>query len=393
MSEAVPETMSETGNRSLKLIGIGAAAVALAVAAFGIGSRYWSDHELAQWTDDNAAPVVTAIMPKRAEGGDGLVLPGNVQAYNSAPIFARTNGYVSRWFVDIGDPVKAGQVLAIIDAPEVDQQLAAARADLQTARANQALAKTTAQRWENLVSRDAVSRQEADEKAGDLAAKSAIANAATADVQRLSALQGFTRLVAPFSGVITSRSTQIGALVTAGSAAATPLFTVSDVARMRIYVRVPQAYSGQIKPGLAATLTLPEYPGRDFAAQITRTAGAVDPQSGTVLVELQAPNGDRALKPGAYAQVHFPLHGTGTAVTLPASALIIDADGTRVAVLGRDGKAHLRKITIGRDEGNLVEVSAGLTAHERVIDSPPDALQDGDSVRVAKPGVPADAGK
>ena len=383
--------MSEPAGGSLKKIGIGAAIVAVAVAGYGVFSRAHADHQLAAWTDAQATPVVTVIHPTPAGSGDALTLPGTLQAFNSAPIYARTTGYIRRWFVDIGDPVRAGQTLAILDAPEVDQQVAAARADLQTARANEALARSTAARWQNLLAKDAVSKQETDEKIGDLAAKSAIASAANANVRRLGALQGFTRLSAPFGGIVTSRSTQIGALVTAGSAASTPLFTVADVNRMRIYVRVPQAYSGDIHRGLHAALTLPEYPGRSFDIELTRTANAVDPQSGTVLVELQAPNAERALKPGAYAQVKFPVSGGGSAVRLPASALVIGTGGTQVAVVGADGRARLKTITIGRDEGDTVEVSAGLSASERVIDSPPDSLATGDAVRIAPRTAPAKA--
>jgi RND family efflux transporter MFP subunit len=377
---------SEPKRGSLKTIGIVAAVIALVLVAIGIFTRHRSDSQLATWTTAQGTPTVTVIHPKAEGAGDALTLPGNVQAYNSAAIYARTTGYIRKWFVDIGDPVRAGQTLAILDAPEVDQQVAAAQADLQTARANQSLAASTATRWRDLLAKDAVSKQETDEKIGDLAAKSAIANAASANVRRLGALQGFTRLTAPFSGVVTSRSTQIGALVTAGTAASTPLFTVADVNRMRIYVRVPQAYSGQTRQGMHATLTVPEYPGREFDVMLTRSANAVDPQSGTVLIELQAPNADRALKAGAYAQVKFPVaSGATSEVRLPSSALIIGAKGTQVAVVGPNGKALLKTITIGRDDGDSVAISAGLTATDRVIDSPPDSLQTGDPVRIAPP--------
>jgi RND family efflux transporter MFP subunit len=377
---------SEPKRGSLKTVGIVAAVIALVLVAVGIFTRHRSDSQLATWTTAQGTPTVTVIHPKAEGAGDALTLPGNVQAYNSAAIYARTTGYIRKWFVDIGDPVRAGQTLAILDAPEVDQQVAAAQADLQTARANQSLAASTATRWRDLLAKDAVSKQETDEKIGDLAAKSAIANAASANVRRLGALQGFTRLTAPFSGVVTSRSTQIGALVTAGTAASTPLFTVADVNRMRIYVRVPQAYSGQTRQGMHATLTVPEYPGREFDVMLTRSANAVDPQSGTVLIELQAPNADRALKAGAYAQVKFPVaSGATSEVRLPSSALIIGAKGTQVAVVGPNGKALLKTITIGRDDGDSVAISAGLTATDRVIDSPPDSLQTGDPVRIAPP--------
>ena len=384
-----PDAPQPRGN--LARIGIVAAIVAVVLVAIGIVSRSRAQSDLATWTTAQSTPVVSVIHPKPAGQGDALTLPGAVQAYNSAPIYARTNGYVRRWFVDIGDSVRAGQTLAILDAPEVDQQVEAAQADLQTARANRSLAASTATRWRDLLAKDAVSKQETDEKVGDLAAKTAIANAAAANVRRLGALQGFTKLVAPFGGVVTSRSTQIGQLVTAGSAAASmPLFTVSDLDRLRIYVRVPQSYSGQIRQGMHASVTVPEYPGRDFDATLTRTAGAVDPQSGTVLVEVQRANGDHALKPGAYAQVKFPLGGNGgngggggSGVRLPASALVIGAKGTRVAVVGAGDKAVLKTVTIGRDDGDTVEISAGLTPADRVIDSPPDSLQTGDPVRIA----------
>jgi RND family efflux transporter MFP subunit len=372
-------------NATLKKIGIVAVIVALLVVAWGIFSRHRTDNQLKDWTQDQSVPTVAAITPKPMDTGNALVLPGNVQALNSAPLFARTNGYVSKWFVDIGSPVKAGQIMAIIDTPDVDQQLAAARADLQTAKANEALASTTSTRWQTLLQKDAVSKQEADERAGDLAAKRAVTNAAAANVSRLNALQGFSRIVAPFSGVVTSRSTQIGQLVSAGSSAAQPLFTVSDVSKMRIYVRVPQVYSAELHAGLHATLTLPEYPARTFDAVLTRTADAVDQQSGTVLVELQAANGDGALKPGAYAQVRFPITGTAGSVVLPVSAVIYRSDGTLVATVGPDNKAVLHPIKIGRDMGDTLEVTSGISKTDKVIDSPPDSIANGDPVKIAQP--------
>lgn len=367
----------------MKQAGIAAVILAVAIVAWGLFSRWHHARELASWTDAQAVPVVAVVHPTAAASGAGLTLPGTLQAYNSAPIFARTNGYVRRWLVDIGDDVRSGQLLAVLDAPEVEQQLVAARANLQTARANQALAQSTATRWSSLLAKDAVSRQETDEKLGDYRARSAAANAAAAQVAQLGATLGFTRLVAPFAGTITSRSAQVGQLVSAGSAGAQPLFTVSDLSRIRVYVRVPQNVSGQIHVGMHAMLSLPEYPGRSFTAVLTRTAEAVDPTSGTVLVELQASNRDHALKPGAYAQVRFPVQGASTGVQLPASALVVNDKGTRVAVLGADGKAQFRNVTISRDNGNMVEISAGLSASDKVVDSPPDSLSAGDPVRVA----------
>lgn len=377
--------------RTVTRVGLAGAAVVVAVAGFGIAARRSDDRQLATVAGDAAVPTVAVVAPSRAPAGGGLVLPGSVQAYNSAAIYARTNGYVRRRLADIGDRVVAGQTLAILDAPEVDQQLAQAKADYQTALANEALARSTSVRWAALLAKDAVSRQEADEKAGDLASKSAIANGEQANLKRLGALQGFTRLTAPFAGTVTSRSAQVGGLVSSGTASATALFTVSDIRRMRIYVRVPQAASAQVRPGLHATMTLPEYPGRRFDVVLTRTAGAIDVASGTVLVELQTDNPGGALKPGAYAQVTFPVAAAGTSVRLPASTLILREAGPTVAVVDRAGRVTLKPVTVGRDEGSQVEISAGLRGDERVVDSPPDALADGDRV-VAASGA-ADAAR
>ncbi|CAN5221259.1 triclosan efflux RND transporter adaptor protein TriA [soil metagenome] len=376
-------------SRTLKQIGIGAAVVALAVVAFGAASRISATNELARTAADASVPTVAIVLPKPAGDGDALVLPGAIQAYNSAAIYARTNGYVSRWLVDIGDHVGAGQTLAILDAPEVDQQLAAAQADYQTALANQRLAGTTARRWSAMLAKDAVSQQETDEKAGDLAARTAVANAALANVKRLRALQGFTRLSAPFAGTVTSRSAQIGALVVSGNAAALPLFTVSDVHRMRIFVRVPQVNSAQLKPGMAATLTLPEYPGRTFPATMTRSAGAVDAQSGAVLIQLEANNPDGALKPGAFAQVSLSVGaGGGSGITLPGSAILYGNDGPTVAVVGEGNRVTVKPVTIARDEGATVQLSGGVSFRDRVVDTPPDAIRTGDVVKVQKAAAP-----
>ncbi|MDF0545277.1 efflux RND transporter periplasmic adaptor subunit [Sphingobium sp. H39-3-25] len=370
-------------SRTLKRVGIGAAVVALIVVAAGTASRINATNELRASAAQAAIPTVAVVSPTTDGDGGTLSLPGNVQAYNSAAIYARTNGYVRRWLSDIGDNVRAGQPLAILDAPEIDQQLAQAQADYQTALANQRLAATTAKRWSTMLTQDAVSRQEADEKDGDLAARTAVSNAALANVKRLKALQGFTRLAAPFDGVVTSRSAQIGALVVSGNAAAQPLFTVSDVHRMRIYVRVPQGYSAQVKPGIAATLTLPEYPGRSFAATTTRSAGAVDAQSGAVLVELQADNADGALKPGAFSQVSFNVGaGKGNSLSLPGSAILYGNDGPTVAIVGGDGRVTIKPVSIARDEGSTVILSGGIPAGARVIDTPPDAIRTGDKVNV-----------
>jgi RND family efflux transporter MFP subunit len=371
--------------RTLKRVGIGAAVIALAVVGFGIATRTNATKQLEATSQEAAIPTVAIVSPSANEGGDGLVLPGNIQAYNSAAINARTTGYVRKWLADIGDRVEAGQTLAILDAPELDQQLASARADYQTSLANRNLAATTSKRWASMLAQDAVSRQEADEKAGDLAAKTALANAALANVRELSALHGFTLLRAPFAGVVTSRSAQIGALVVAGNAASQPLFTVSDVRRMRIYVRVPQVSSSQVQPGTQAVLSLPEFPGREFPAALVRSAGAVDAQSGAVLVELQADNRDGALKPGAYANVRFTAKATASGMRLPGSAIVYGGNGPTVGVVGPGNRVTMRPVKIARDEGKTVVVSVGVRPGERIIDTPPDSLRTGDKVQIAAP--------
>lgn len=369
--------------KSKKWVGLAAGVAALAVVGVGIGTRWSNENRLTAIAADTAVPTVRVIRPKAGDGSGSLVLPANLRAFNSAPIYARTSGYVREWLVNIGDPVRRGQVLAVLDAPEVEQQLEAARADLQTARANRSLAATSAERWEAMLAKDAVSKQETDERRGELAARTAVAAAAQANVRRLETMMGFTRLRAPFDGVVTTRNVEIGALVSVGATTAQPLFTVADSEHIRAFVRVPQSYTAQVKPGMEVALSLPEYPGRKFTARTVRTAGAVDPTSGTMLVELQAANGDHALKPGSYAQASFPVSASAQGVVVPPGALIFRPEGTLVAVVDATGKAQLRPVTIGRDLGNSVEISAGLNVRDRVIDSPPDSLANGDQVKIA----------
>ena len=307
-----------------------------------------------------------------------------MEADDDAVIHARVSGYLKAWNVDIGAQVKQGQVLAEIDTPELDQQLAQAKAALATADANQKLAQITAARWANLLARDAVSHQEADEKAGDLEAKTAISQAARADVDRLQALEAFKRIVAPFDGVVTARNTDIGALIAAGQPNDPGLFTVADVRRFRIYVRVPQSYSAEIAPGAMATLTAPEYPGQTFQAKLTSTSDAVGVQSGALLVELQMDNADNRLKPGEYVQARFNLPAAPNVLRVPASTLMLRTSGMEIAIVGTDDKAHLRPITIQRDLGVTVEISSGLVPTDRVIDNPPDSLVDGEAVKIAR---------
>lgn len=372
--------------RRLKLAGLVAVCVAALVIVVGIITRVTAERSVAAWTDTNALPVVSVINLDRAGKTGDLTLPGNVQAYNSAPIYARVSGYLKKWYVDIGAKVKTGQLLADIDVPDQDQQLAQARADLGTAVANQKLSAQTAKRWNALAKSNAAAPQDVDEKNADLAAKTAAVASAQANVARLRDLTNFERITAPFDGTVTSRSVDVGALVTVGTGTpgATPLFTVSDTARLRIYVNVPQNYSAMIAPGMTARFTVPEYPGETFTAVLAANAQAVDPTTGTVLVQLQADNAQGRLKPGDYAQVRFDLPATANAIRLPASALIFNDDGTAVAVVGPGNRVSVKPVTILRDYGTSVEIASGVTRQDRVIDNPPDALKAGDEVRVAK---------
>jgi RND family efflux transporter MFP subunit len=286
------------------------------------------------------------------------------------------------WHADIGTIVKEGQVLAEIDAPELDQQLAAAEANLATANANRALAATTAERWQKMVAQDAVSRQEADEKLGNLAARNAMANAARAEVDRLRALEGFKRIVAPFDGVVTSRSTDIGALIAAGGGAARPLFTVADMRKMRVYVRVPQAYSTSVRTGMKAELTVPEYTDRSFQAELVRSADAVNDQTGTMLVQLAAENPEGLLKSGAYSSVNFTLDTPANVVRVPSSTLMFRKEGAMVATVDAENRVTLKNVTIVQDLGADVYIGAGLATSDTVIDNPSEIVTTGDKVRL-----------
>jgi len=377
-------------NRRLKLAATVAAGAAVVIVGVGAFSRVLAHQDVKAWSEAQAIPTVSlASLRGGGDDGGGLLLPGEVQAFAAAPIHARVSGYLKRWYVDIGAQVKAGQLLAEIDTPDLDQQLAQARADLATARANEQLAATTAKRWQGLLSDDAVSHQEADEKNGDLAARSALANSALANVKRLEALYSFKRITAPFAGVVTARSTDIGQLIAEGSPTSTPLFTVADESRLRVYVRVPQSYTAQIHPGVTATLTVPEYPGRTFTATLQTSAGAIGAGTGAQLTELWIGNLDHSLKPGEYARVKFDLPVAPGSLKVPASAIINRHDGMAVAVVGPNSRVLIKRLTVTRDLGSAVEVAGGVTMADRVIDNPADTLQAGDLVRVA--GASAEA--
>ena len=381
----VAEAERRPSTRKLKIAGVAALCVAGLVVVAGVATRAAETSQLKSWTKSEAIPTVEFVLPSPTAAGEKLTLPGNLAAFNDAQIYARVPGYVHGWYRDIGAHVKKGELLATIDTPELDQQIAQARADVASAQASRSLSKTTADRWAGLLTADAVSKQEAEEKAGDLTVKTAAVKAAQANLDRLMALKSFSRIVAPFDGVVTSRTADIGALVNAGSGSGgSPLFTVADVSSIRAYVHVPQSYSAQIKPGEMAMMTLPEYPGRTFPAQLASTSDAISDQSGTLLVELQADNALDALKPGDYAQVAFNLpKGEGSQLTLPASALLFRAQGLEVATVASNNHIVMKKIAIGQDMGATVQVASGLDPADRVVDNPPDSLAQGDLVRIA----------
>jgi RND family efflux transporter MFP subunit len=360
------------------------AVAAAAIATIGISNRARSVQEVARWTDEQAIPNVTVVSPTPAPGQDELVLPGNIEAFYTGSIFARASGYVREWHQDIGAHVKQGEVLAVIDTPDLDQQLAQARADLETAQANERLSNVTAERWRTLALRDIVSQQAKDEKLGDFQAKTAAVQAAQANVARLESLQSFNQLVAPFDGVVTSRGTDIGQLVTAGGNSGRPLFTVSDIHRVRVYINVPQAFLAGLKPGLAASLVLPQYPDEAFPAELTTTSNSVTPDSRSALIELQADNPEGKLWPGSFTEVHFHLQAKGPVLHIPATALYFGPRGIEVASLAPDGRVSFSRVQLGRNLGREVEVLSGLSPDAAVIDSPPESLTAGQVVRVAK---------
>jgi RND family efflux transporter MFP subunit len=385
MLDAHPQLQPKPSG-GLKRAGLIALVVALAVAVGGIALRMKADHEVKNWTADQAVPTVS--LAKITTGAaQNLVLPGNVQPFSAASIHARVPGYLKKWYVDIGTNVKAGQLLAEIDTPDLDQQVIQARADLATAQANQNLSATTAKRWAGLLASDAVSRQEADEKAGDLAARSSFANAAKANLDRLLALESFKRITAPFAGVVTTRTTDVGALIGTD----TTLFTLADQHRMRIYVRVPQTSSSIVHVGQMADLSAPEFPGQVFSASVAGDARAVDAQSGGLLTELQIDNPKGQLKAGEYVQVTFKLAATNLGLQVPPTALLFRKSGPTVVVMGPDGKVALHPVKIAHDLGATVEIASGITAQDKIVDNPPENITAGDKVQIAKRNVPAQA--
>ncbi len=353
----------------------------------GLASRARATAALTRVTQEMAVPTLTVTHPKEGVAKEEIVLPGNVQAYTDAPIYARTSGYLRRWYFDIGSRVKTGQLLAEIDTPEIDQQLQQARADLATAEANYHLAETTAERWQNLLKTDSVSKQETEEKLSDLKVKKATQDSARFNVKRLEELQSFQKIYAPFDGVITARNTDVGALIDAGSGSpAKELFHLAATQRLRVYVNVPESYARSAVPGVRARLNLAEYPEKSFTGILVRTADAIDPGTRTLLVEVDVDNPKGELLPGAFTEVHLKLPSIGHTLIVPVNTLIFRSEGLRIATV-RGGKTNLVPVVLGRDFGTEVEVLSGLSGDESVVVNPPDSLISGVEVRVAPEGA------
>jgi RND family efflux transporter MFP subunit len=387
-SETRPSETRRT-KRGLRIAGIIGAVAAVAIVATGVLARSRGDTKLREWTEAQAIPTVAVAAPTANGDGDELKLPGRLEAYARAPLYARTSGYLKSWTADIGTPVKAGQLLAEIETPDLDQQLQQARADLATAQANEKLAGITAERWQKILQSNAVSKQDVDEKTGDLAAKRALVASAKANVDRYVAMKGFTRIVAPFDGIVTARNTDVGALVNAGSAAGQELFVVSDTRKLRVYVNVPQNSVPDVPPGTKATLTVPEHADKSYTATVEASAQSVNAQSGTTLMQLVVDNSAGELLPGAYANVSLALPHDAKALSVPASALIFDAAGLRVATVGADNRVVMKPVTIARDYGKTIQLGSGLDADDRVIQNPPDGVVAGSEVRIAGSAAPA----
>ena len=355
-------------------------ALALGLAFWGISSRAGALAIVTNETRQAAVPMVTVAKPTRGPAAQEITLPGTIQPFIDAPIYARTNGYLKKWYTDIGAHVRAGELLADIDTPEIDRQLDQARADLATAEANQRLAKTTADRYRELILTDSVSKQDLDNANGALEARDTAIQSARANVDRLAQLHAFGRIEAPFDGVITARNVDVGALIDSGSNAK-ELFHIVSVQKLRIFVNVPQAYSRAAQPGLSVDLTLQEFPGRAFVGKLTRTAQSIDVSSRTLLTEIDVDNPTGELLPGSYVEAHLKLPTSTDTMKLPVSALVFGSEGLRVATVV-DGKANLVSVTLGHDYGDSVEVVSGLTGSEQVILNPPDSLGQGDAVQV-----------
>ena len=380
--EYAPEREPEKKSKLFLFLVLGALAL-LIVGAFTLLQRRTQYRALANETEKMAVPTVSVVHPTPEPGQEDLVLPSTTQAYVESPIYARTNGYLRKWYHDIGSRVRQGELLAEIDTPEIDQQLLQARADLGTSKANEDLSKITANRYQDLIKTDGVSKQEVDNATGDYAAKKAGLQSAEANVRRLEELESFKRIYAPFSGVITRRNVDIGNLINAGNGgAAQELFYLAQTDPIRAYVRVPEIYGSTIHAGLGAYLELSQYPGESFQGKVVRTADAIDLASRTLNTEVDVPNKDGRLLPGGYAQVHLLVKVTGQRLQVPVNALLFRSEGLRAVTIDQNHETHLQPLTIGRDYGTALEVLQGLKSSDWIVLNPPDSLEEGLQVNV-----------
>lgn len=353
--------------------------------AYRLIGRTADERRLENTTKRDAISVVNVTQPTVSAGGSEIALPGNTQAFDDTPIYARTSGYLKQWFVDIGQHVTAGQLMATIETPELDEQLAVSRADLKSAQADLNLADTTSKRYQNLLKLNSVSQQETDVAISSAAAKRAAAEAAQANVRRLTQLQSFEKIYAPYSGIVTQRNTDLGDLINSGSSATSnttkELFHIASVNQLRVFVAVPEVYAPDIHNGDHATLTLDEYPGQIFTGIVTRNSGSIDSGSRTLNVEVDVNNRDSKLLPGAYVFVHFKIPQQSRRLSIPSNALLFRAEGLQVGIV-RTGHVHLQSVTIGKDDGRTVEIASGLSPNDQVILDPSDSLSEGQPVEV-----------
>jgi RND family efflux transporter MFP subunit len=373
--------------RGLYIAAVSVAIVGVVIVVVGITTRKIADAKLREWTENQAVPVVAVALPGTRGKTTTFSLPGRLEAYIQAQIYARVTGYVKEWKADIGTPVKTGQLLAEIDAPDLDQQIMQAEANVASAKANSVLSDMTLKRGQSLITSLAISQQDLDQRAADSSNKQGLVRAAQANLDRLRVLEQYERLVAPFDGLVTARTTDVGALINAGGGGP-PMFVVSETSKLRVYVNVPQSYVPSIPIGTKAHISVPEYPGRTFPASVEASAQAVDIASGTTRMQLVVDNSNGELMTGDFTNVNFDLPHPEIAINVPASALIFNERGLQVATVGSDGRIVLKKITISRDLGNEVEIGSGIVADDRVVANPPDGIATGDKVRIAgAPGV------
>jgi RND family efflux transporter MFP subunit len=371
----------------LRRAGLALVLLAATVVAHGLGLRAAQNTHLRAITESEAVPNVAVVTPSSADNHSGLELPGRLEAYIRAPIYARVPGYLKSWSHDIGSPVKAGEVLAEIDTPDLDQQVRQARADLNVAQANAKLAEITAKRWQSLAGTDAVATQDVDQRTFTWSASIAQVKAARANVDRLAAEEGFKHLIAPFDGVVTARETDIGALINVGAAGGSELFVVSDTSKLRVYVNVPQNFVPSVPAGTKATLSVPEHPGKTYSGTVEASAQSVTPSSGTTLMQIIVDNSAGELMPGDYAGIHLDVDPSGSVLSVPSSALIFDANGLSIATVDTSGRVQLKPVSVARDLGAVVEVASGLAANDRVIENPPDGIENGASVHLVSSPV------